>query len=469
MSSLLSIEDRAAGEFVRPWPPGPKTHPLRNLFRRRPDRLGFFTNSAREFGDFVPFKVGPWQYVLLNDPDAIRDVLINKAEKFTKAPPLRRASQTLGQGLLTSEGEFHRRQRRLAQPAFHPGRVAALADVMARAAVKSADEWRDGQHIDAHAEMMKLALRVVAETLFGSEVEGELDSISQAMDISVSRFTRAMMPWGPIVNALPLPSNFRFRRARKRLLATVDRFIAEHRAAGDSARQRGNLLSLLISATDEGRGMTDEQLRSECVTLFTAGHETTANALAFTWYLLGTHPPIEQRFHAELDSILNGRVPTATDLDNLPYTRAVFAESMRLYPPAWVVARQAAQPIELAGYRVPAGTIILMSQWVSHRDPRWWPDPERFNPDRWLDESSHAAAQRPRYAYFPFGGGPRSCIGEAFAWTEGLLVLAVLAQRWRLRLINPEPPALLPSITLRPAGGIPAMVERHSGVPLDKS
>ena len=374
---------------------------------------------------------------------------------------------TLGEGLLTSEGDFHRRQRRLAQPAFHPNRVATYAGAMSQYAREQCDAWTHGQTVNVHEEMMQVTLRVVAKTLFDADVRAEVDEIGAAMDVSVSMFTRAMSPFGPILNRLPLPSNRRFERAWTRLVGTIDRFIRERRASGED---RGDLLSMLLRATDagedgtagDGAGMDDRQLRDECMTLFTAGHETTANALTFTWHLLAHHPDVQARLHAEVDAVLGERMPAREDVDRLPFTRQVVAESMRLYPPAWAVGRQAKEPVEVGGYTLPAGAVVLTSQWVTHHDPRWWPDPERFDPDRWRDGAdSAAAAQRPRWAYFPFGGGPRSCIGEAFAWMEAILVLATIARRWRVEAVADRHPPLQPTITLRPKGPLNVRVVRR--------
>jgi cytochrome P450 len=476
MTATLRPESESEPERAgraRALPAGPRNRfPGDLLWSLRSDTLNFLTGLARRYGDFVPFTPWRWQYVLVNDPEAIRDVLVTKADQFVKGPALRRSKDTLGEGLLTSEGEFHRRQRRLSQPALHPQRVAAYADAMTAISLRTDADWRDGAEIDAHEQMMRLTLRVVAKTLFDADVEAEVDAIGHAMDVSVNMFTRTMTPWGPLLNYLPLPSNFRFWSARKLLYGTVERFIAERRAAGPDVAHRNDLLSILVRAReDDGtaqagkpapqqHGMTDEQLRNESLTLFTAGHETTANALTFAWYLLARHPEVEARFHAEIDSVLAGRTPSIADLDALPYTRAVVSESMRLYPPAWAVARQAKADVDVASSSGPRllakDAVVLMSQWVTHRDPRWWPDPDRFDPGRWMPEGAATAAQRPRYTYYPFGGGPRSCIGEAFAWTEAMLVLATLARRWSLRLVRPEEPLdLVPTITLRPRNGLP--------------
>ncbi len=453
------------------------------LLQLRGDRLGFLERSARRYGDFVPFKAGAWRYLLVNDPDFIREVLVTQAGLFTKGPALQRAGGTLGRGLLTSEGELHRRQRRLAQPAFHPSRVAAYAADMTRIAAAAGDAFRDGESIDMHERMMALTLRIVAKTLFDAEVESEVAELGRAMDITVGMFSRAMAPWGPLLNRLPLPSNFRFRAARATLFSTIERLIAQRRTEQREGVLRRDLLSTLVRARDgaeaaempvaatadaassngaAGDGMSDAQLRDESLTIFTAGHETTANALTFAWCCLAKNPECDALLRRELKEVVGDRLPIAEDLDQLPYTRAVIAEAMRLFPPAWAVARQAKQECAILGHSVAAGEIVLMSQWVTHRDPRWWPDPERFDPSRWLDGAAAAAADRPRYAYYPFGGGPRVCIGEAFAWSEAMLVLATLARRWRATVIGRGEMKLNPTITLRPRNPVMMRLERRS-------
>jgi cytochrome P450 len=448
----------------------------------RRDPLSFFTRIARDHGDVAFFTTVGRRYVLLSHPEHIREILVTQAGKFTKGPALRQAKVTLGEGLLTSEGDFHRRQRRLAQPAFHPHRVQGYADAMVRFARQATDGWdaasRDGLTIDVHAEMAALTLRIVADALFGAEVgPADVARISRAMTISVTMFARARSPFAPILNRLPLPSNYRYLAAYRHLAGTIDGFIARRRADHAATAGRADLLSILLRSHDvegDGSGMSDRQLRDECYTLFTAGHETTANALTFTWDLLARHHEVEAKLHAELDAVLAGRPPSAGDVERLPYARAVVAESMRLYPPAWVLARQCreawALPAVDAGSRADGhvlaeGTVVLMSQWVTQRDPRWWHEPGKFDPSRWLPGPGGAEVNRPRYAYFPFGGGPRQCIGEAFAWAETVLVLAAIAQRWRLRLPEPKwPLQLQPTITLRPKGPLPMRPESRGAL-----
>jgi cytochrome P450 len=431
-----------------PAPPGPRRGlPFSRLLAFRRDPLSFLERVHRAHGDVVAFHFGPRPVYLLAHPELVRDVLVTNHRNFIKSRALQRARVVLGNGLLTSEGDAHLRQRRLAQPAFHRERIAALGDTMAAYAERAADGWRAGETLDVTREMNRLTLAIAGKTLFGADVQDEADEIGRALTDTLAAFKRLTNPLGPLLDRLPVPGTLRVRRATERLDATVYRMVRERRASGED---RGDLLSMLLAARDEegdGGGMTDLQLRDEALTLFLAGHETTANALAWTWHLLALNPDAEARLHAELDAVLGGRAPASADLPRLPYTRAVLAESMRLFPPAWAIGRQPLEDFEAGGYRVRAGTVVLLSPWVTHRDERWWPDPLRFDPERWTAERE---AAQPRFAYFPFGGGPRKCIGEGFAWTEGILLLATLARRWRFRHAPGVRVGTQPLITLRP-------------------
>ena len=434
-------------------PPGPRRRvPALDALRMGRDPLAFLTDLARRYGDIVRVPLGAETLYLFNHPDLVRDVLVTNHRNFHKGRGLERAKLLLGTGLLTSEGEFHLRQRRLVQPAFHRQRVAVYGTTMATYAAARRDRWRAGTEIDAHREMMALTLAIVGKTLFDADVEHEAGEIGEALTTTFESFQFGFfLPFGELLERLPLPATLRFRRARARLDATIYRLIEARRRAGTD---HGDLLSMLLRARDtegDGGGMTDLQLRDEAMTLFLAGHETTANALTWTWYLLSQHPTIEARLHAEVDAALGGRLPTADDLTALPFTRMVLAESMRLYPPAWIIGRRALAPFDAAGYTIPARSIVLMSQFVTHRDARWFADPDRFDPDRFAPDRQ---AERPKFAYFPFGGGPRVCIGEQFAWMEGVIALATIAQRWRLRLAADHRVALQPIITLRPKFGM---------------
>jgi cytochrome P450 len=439
-------------------PPGPS--PLATLLgaatlRRNPALA--FERLARRYGDVVAVPLPRQTVYLLNDPELIRQVLVADHACFTKGRALQTAKRVLGEGLLTSEGELHRRQRRLIQPAFHRQRLARYADDMVRLADRTSASWVDGATVDLAAEMMRLTLAVVGKTLFGADVEGDARVVGEALTRLMLLFDLLTLPFADLFDRLPFGPSRGWQEARERLDAIIYRLIADRRQSGD----RGDLLSLLLAAQDENGGMSDRQVRDEALTIFLAGHETTANALTWTWYLLAQHPAVEAALHAELDRALDGRLPTFDDLERLPYTRMVIAEAMRLYPPAWAIGRRAIEAYRLGEYLIPAGSIVLISQWVTHRDSRWWPDPLRFDPTRFLPE---VAAARPKLSYFPFSAGPRVCIGESFAWTEAMLLLATLAQRWRVRLVAGHPVETLPAVTLRPRCGLRVTLHRRAAL-----
>ncbi|MGB7926245.1 MAG: cytochrome P450 [Pyrinomonadaceae bacterium] len=440
-------------------PPGPKRQLLGGSFLAfRRDALNFLQRAASEYGDIVYFRMGPQDVFFLNHPDYVRDVLVTHHQNFIKGRALQRAKRLLGEGLLTSEGEFHRRQRRLAQPAFHRQRVASYAAMMTDRAARTRDRWHDGETLDISHEMMRLTLAIVGQTLFDADVEDEAQEIGQALTDVMNLFSVLLLPFSEYLDKLPLPQTRRFHKARARLDATVYRMIEERRRSG---ADRGDLLSMLLLAQDEEGNtghMTDEQVRDEALTIFLAGHETTSNALTWTWYLLSQHPEVETKLHAEIDAVLGSRLPQADDVPRLRYTEMVLAESMRLYPPAWALGRLAINDYEVGGYVVPAHSLVLLSQYVAHRDPRYFTDPTRFDPERWTPE---ARESRPQYSYFPFGGGPRRCIGEGFAWMEGILLIATLAQRFSLRLVPNHPVALQPVITLRPKHGMKMTIKKR--------
>lgn len=451
-------EETKADQKNYVYPDGPKGMPvLGHLLAFRRDPIAFLMSIREKYGDIVRFKIGTQDLFLFSHPDLIRDVLVTNHRNFVKGRGLTWAKRLLGQGLLTSEGEFHRRQRRLAQPAFHRQRIAAYATAMTDHAVRMRDQWKSGTTIDIHEAMMHLTLEIVAKTLFGADVESETKEIGEALTVSVGFFNRFLLPFADLMATLPIPSTLRFRKAKARLDATIYRMIEARRAGG---KDEGDLLSMLLLAQDEeGSGsMTDQQLRDEAMTIFLAGHETTANALSWTWLLLSQHPDIEAKLHAEVDRVLGGKLPTVEDLPKLAYTEKVLAESMRLYPPAWMVGYRAIGDYAVGDYFLPAGSVVLMSQYVMHHDPRYFPDPFRFDPERWTPEAKVA---RPKFSYFPFGGGPRVCIGEPFAWMEGVLLIATLAQRWRLRPAPGHPVLLQPLITLRPKHGIKMKLEKR--------
>ncbi|MCI0349170.1 MAG: cytochrome P450, partial [Acidobacteriales bacterium] len=435
------------------YPPGPeKPVSILNFIKHRHRLLGIFTRFAADYGDITHFRSGRRHFYFINHPDYIRDVLVTHARHMHKSWALQNARRILGEGLLTSEDNFHLRQRRLAQPAFQRQRIQEYAGCMLSQAAKLSARWRDGQQIDAHAEMMRLALLIAAESLFGADVESEAPKISEALSSFMRLFGLSFVPFAELLERLPIPAMTRFRRSLAELDGLIYRMI-EARRSDPRKSERNDLLSLLLRAQDEETGgrMTDRQLRDECVTLLLAGHETTANTLTMAWYLLASHPDAEKKLHMELETLRGDREPVLSDLQNLRYTESVLAETMRLYPPAWVIGREATDDFELGGYKIPRGSTLLMSQWVMHRDRRYWSDPEAFDAERWKPE---IAEMRAKYAYFPFGAGSRQCIGESFAWMESTLVLAALARQWRLHLIPGFHLELQPVITLRPRNGL---------------
>jgi cytochrome P450 len=458
-----------------------------------------FLEEVAQYGPIAHFRVGRQDVFLLSDPAGIEDVLVTHAGSFHKGRALERAKRTLGEGLLTSEGAIHLRQRRLVQPAFHKARVASYAEAMIRAAHATRERWQAGMPFDLAVEMNRLTLAIVADTLFGAQVGSGSDTarVQQAITDVMEMFDLVLVPFADWLVHLPLPRMRRYRAAQQALDEVIYGIIAARRASGLTTQStslesaihsngpdscpsprinepmeahleqtegldRGDLLSMLLTAQDTegaGGGMTDQQLRDEVITLFLAGHETTANALTWTWVLLARHPEAERHLHAEIDAVLGERSPSATDVGRLPYARAVIAEAMRLYPPAWTMGRRAIVDYHWGGCDMPAGSLILMSQWILHRDARYWPEPDRFDPERWLPEPP----PRPRFVYFPFGGGNRVCVGESFAWTEAILVLATIAQRWRLRLDLAHPVEPQPLITLRTRYGVRASAEPRRG------
>jgi cytochrome P450 len=435
-------------------PPGPRGYPLLGNFLpllREP--FDFPIRCAREYGDVVRLRLGPLVFYLLSHPDAIEQVLRRDHRNFIKDKGTRSLTGILGEGLLTSEGDVWRRQRRLAQPAFQLDQIQKYADVMVAATERLLQDWRPGQTRDIHTDMARLTMEIVAQTLLGASMVGQADRVGRAMQAVMEHFAglAGLLPW---LDWLPTPGNWRYRRACRDLNAIIYETIARRRADGPTG---DDLLSRLLSARDaDGSQMSDRQLRDEMVTLFLAGHETTAIALSFCFYLLARHPDAMTRLAAELDEVLQGRPPTAVDVPRLRYTEWVVKEAMRLYPPAPSIGREALQDCEIAGYHVPRGTQIALIQWVVHRDPRWFDDPEAFRPERWDND---LARRLPRCAYFPFGDGPRICIGNQFAMLEAILILATVAQRYRLALVPGYKLELLPSVTLRPKNGLPMVVQ----------
>jgi cytochrome P450 len=450
MTTTLTSTPRAPGR-----PPGPTGDflGLRNLREFQRDALGHLAGLARDYGDIVRFPFGPFPVYLVRHPDYVHQVYVEQAARFTKTRLFKQVLKpSVGNGLLTSDGEFWRRQRRLVQPAFHSRRIEGYGQVMADYARRAVDSWADGETREIHRDMMRLTMAVVSKTLFDADVSADADRIGEAitdsLEIANRQFNR-LFQWPGWV---PTRDNRRGREA----LAVIDRtilgFIRDRRASG---QDRGDLLSMLLLAVDEeaadGGRMTDQQARDEAFTLFVAGHETTANLLSWAWYLLSQHPQAEAALHAELRAVLGSRLPTMQDLPNLPYTDMLVKETLRLYPPAWTTTREAQEEVTIGGYVLPRGSVIFLSQWVSHRDARFFPRPDDFLPERWAGGFEKLL---PKGAYFPFALGPRICIGNQFALMEARLILAVIAQRWRLELAPGQEVVPQPVITLRPKNGL---------------
>jgi cytochrome P450 len=431
-------------------PPGP---PPRFLIGNLPlfssDPLAIYTRWAREFGDIFYYRAGWIDVYFLNHPSLIESVLVSQSQNFAKDKVIQNSRWFLGEGLLTNEGSGWLRQRRLCQPAFHRERMASYGHTMAAYTEEMLATWQDAEVRDIHQEMMQLTMRIVAKVLFSVEVKADTERVAAALNVLMRHTSGGRMILPPILRHVPVPALMRVKRAVRELDEIVNRIIRQRPASGQDT---GDLLSMLMSARDEdGSGMTDRQLRDEVLTFLLAGHETTAVSLSWTWYLLSQHSEVELKLREELRQVLGGRTPQLEDLPRLLYTDKVVKESMRLYPPAWSLARTVAKEIELAGYQLPVGSNVVMSPWILHRDFRFFEQPGHFNPDRW---TADAAQHLPKFAYFPFGGGPRLCIGASFAMMEANLLLAAIAQRFRLRLVPGHPVAALPSITLRPRHGM---------------
>lgn len=425
------------------------------FFSMRKDRLRFMEELAARGEPLIELQLAVYHVYVLFDPDDIKEILVNQTRKVHKGLGLERAKEVLGEGLLTAEGEAHRRQRRLVQPAFHKGRLRGYGEAMVDCTARYRQTIADGQIRDMHQEMMRLTLAIVGRTLFDVDTTADAEQIGQALHDFMQSFNFTMLPFYPLLKKLPfaLPQVRRITATRASLDSLIYRMIEERRRSG---RDHGDLLSMLIAASDgEGEGrstLSDVQLRDECITLILAGHETTANALTWTLYLLSQHPQVESRLLAEIDRVLAGRLPTVDDLPQLAYCEQVVAESLRLYPPAYAFARRVLEPIELnGGRRLKTNSLAIIPTRMIHRLPRFYPNPDRFEPERFTPE---ARASRPRFAYLPFSHGPRNCIGEHFAWMEAVLILAGLLQRFQFRLAPEQSIQPEPLITLRPRYGM---------------
>jgi cytochrome P450 len=439
-------------------PPGPRgTFLLGCLPEFRRGALAFFSRLARDYGGCVSFRLAWRRACLVTDPELIEEVLVTEGRHFIKHFVLRLLRPTFGNGLLLSEGDFWLRQRRLVQPAFHRDRVGSYGNIMVSFTERMLAGWQSGEVRDLHADMMRLTLEIVAKALFDADVGGKADEVGEAMELGMTTFVRRWRSLYPLPVWVPTPTNRLLKRVCRRLDRIIYGIIRERRASGED---HGDLLSMLLSAqdADDGSRMTDKQLRDEAMTLFLAGHETTANAMSWTWYLLAQHPEVAAKLTAELDAVLGGRSPTVRDLARLRYTEAVILEAMRVYPPVYAFGREAIDDCTIGGYRIRRGTSIIMSQWVVHRNPHHFPGPEKFIPDRWTDG---LAKRLPHFAYIPFGGGQRICIGNSFAMMEAVLLLATMAQRFRFSLLPEHPVIPVTTVTLRPKYGIKGVVKQR--------
>jgi cytochrome P450 len=423
--------------------------------------LGVFTEWARLYGDIFYYRVFSRHVYFLNNPDLVKDVLLTKHQDFIKGEALRFNRRIFGNGLLTSEGDSWLQQRRFIQPAFHRNKIESYGYTMVAHTERMMARWHDGELHDIYLDMMSLTLEIVTKALFNAEIAAEKDRFAAALNMLLELSSGARMLLPPALRLLPTAGNLRYLRAARQLDEIVYSFIRQRRADG---RSGDDLLHALLQVKDgDGQSMPDEQLRDEVMTLLLAGHETTAVTLSWTWYLLAQNPEVEEKLWSELRQVLSGRSPGTHDLSKLLYTERVVKEAMRLYPPIWAIVRNSSKDCEIGGYRVPAGATVMMSQWVMHRDPRYYDEPNRFNPDRWLDKQTNAS---PKFTYFPFGGGPRNCIGSSFAMMETVLVLATIAQQYQIRIASGLRVDPLPTITLRPRHGIKVVLTRREQNPI---
>lgn len=451
------MKDSAHAQTV----PGPAGNPFFGplVIASRRDPLNFMLALAREYGELCTFRVGFERVYFVNHPEYIRDVLVKHYDNFLKGRGGSRAKHFLGQGLLLSEGDAHRNQKRLMLPAFHRQRIAAYASDMSASAERAASRWRDGSTLDIWPELRRLSLSIVGRTLFSADMESESDKVGQAIKALFTPYRAFRLPFAQLYERLPFPHLLRFRRSMKSMRSIVVKLIEERRRSG---KDSGDLLSMLMLAEEEGKDgsrLTTEELWDQVLTLIIAGYDTMATVLMWTWYLLSQNEGAEARLHAELDSVLEGgRAAVFDDLKSLPYTERVLLEAMRLYPPTWRLVRRAIKDFKLGEHVIPAGALVVCCMFAMHRDSRYFADPLRFDPERWTDEAKQT---RPHYSYFPFGGGPRRCLGESFAMVEAVVLLATMARRWRMRLAPGHRVELLPQHMLGARHGMLMRLERR--------
>ncbi|MGE0243580.1 MAG: cytochrome P450 [Nitrososphaeraceae archaeon] len=447
------------------YPPGPKNvlpYTLAQKFLRDP--LKTLTKLAENYGYISHFKFGKLNVYFLNHPEYIEDVLVTNHKNFIKSRGLQVSKRLLGSGLLTSEGDYHDKQRRLIQPTFYQKKIKSYYEIMIKKTLNLCDNWKEGVELDIHKEMTRLTLEIICKAVLGYDIKPEEDKIGDSLLTCMNYFNRLLMPFGELIERIPiLPINKGFQNAKENLDSIVFRMIDEHKMKLENNEEHHNdlLFTLLKSQEDNGdvENMNDQQLRDEVMTIFLAGHETTANVLTWTFYLLSEHPEIDARLQKEIYSVFDNKSNISfDDIQKLEYTTKILAESMRLYPPAWAIGRQAINDCKIGKYTISSGSIILMSQYVMQRNPLYFPDPNSFNPDRWTDEFKK---NLPRFSYFPFGGGIRSCVGEPFAWMEAILIIAIINRLWKMNKIPSNKVVLKPLITLRPKNGMHLKITRR--------
>jgi len=469
MATAASNQQPTAVKAPYHFPPGLKRNLFWLAFRRFrvTNPIMLFQSLANEFGDIAHYKIAWNHIVFLNNPDYIREILVVQNQNFIKERTVQRAKMILGEGMIAAEAAEHRRQRQAAQPAFHRQRLQEYADVMVEEAVHTRDLWRDGETRDVAADMMHLSLRIVGRTLFSTDLRDEARILADAINRIMGLYNfLVMLPAAEYLVHFRPPGLNAFVRARNEVDAIVHRMIDAHIDAAhwnnDLDRNNASLLDMMLAADPAaatGDKAARQSLRDQVITIFLAGYETVANALAWTWYLLSENPEQAARMRREIDETLAGRLPTMEDLPRLRYVEMVLAESMRLYPPAWAQGRVALNDFRLGEYVLPAKTTVLMSQYVLHRDARYFPEPLRFDPERFTPEEK---LKRPKFTYIPFGAGPRQCIGESFAWMEATLCLTVLAQKWNPKLVPGHKVEPQPLITLRPKYGMKMTIESRN-------
>lgn len=439
-------------------PPGPRSLlSIREIGAVRRDIIGFL-NELKSYGDISCFRLGPQLCYYVNHPDYIEDVLLTYQQTLQKTWIFRRAEEAFGRGILMSTGQAHQRQRKFLQPAFHKQQIGRYMQTMIDVADRDANGWRDGATVDMAKEMSGLALSVAAQTLFGSDVSEEAEEIGLALTNAMDIFSQIKGPFAFLLSSIPItPRNIRFEQAKRRVYATIYKLIARRRESGE---RRDDFLAMLLAGQheDDQEGLSDDQVRDEAVSIFLSGFETSSNTLSWAWYMLSKNPDVEEELHRELDTVLGGRLPEPADLERLTFTRQVISEVLRHYPSVYVIPRRVTEACPLGNFMMPPGALVFVGIYTVQHDPRFYDEPERFNPRRWTHEM---ASKLPRFAFSAFGGGVHGCLGEHFAWAETVLVIAVLAQRWKARVANGHEVKMNPLVNLRPLDGIPMTLTRR--------